>query len=305
MPMNGERLLKRFLAGRPQLTALAYTKDLEDFQARLKAANVADAAARLFGVSHGRAQGMIGDYLASMKRRGLAPATINRRLATLRSLGKVARILGMIPWVLEAKNVRSERVRETKGPGRENVMQMIGHMTALPREKENLRDLAIVRLAYDLGLRRGEICSLNVADVTADGLKVRRKGKQGKQTLFIPKPTRTALDAWIAARTSQVGALFVNFDKIHKTKTGRRLTGSAVYSIVRGRAQKAGVKVPVRPHGIRHTAITDARVVAQRHGHGLDKLVDFSGHSEVRTLKLYLDREDSAQALIAGELAIP
>jgi integrase/recombinase XerC len=99
--------------------------------------------------------------------------------------------------------------------------------------------------------------------------------------------------------------LFINFDEIHRSKTGRRLSGSAIYEIVRDRAREAGVTVPVRPHGIRHTAITDARVAAARRGYGLDDLVDFSGHADVRTLKHYLDDQKSVQGAISTDIALP
>jgi integrase/recombinase XerC len=99
--------------------------------------------------------------------------------------------------------------------------------------------------------------------------------------------------------------MFINFDEIHRSKTGKRLTGAAIYQIVKSRAQEAGVKAPVRPHGIRHTAITDARVATSRMGLGLDSLVDFSGHADVRTLKHYLDDNQSAQGAISAAIALP
>ena len=54
-------------------------------------------------------------------------------------------------------------------------------------------------------------------------------------------------------RGSENGPLFVNFDRARK---GKRLTGSAVYYIVSELGLKAGLTV--RPHGLRHLAITSA-----------------------------------------------
>jgi integrase/recombinase XerC len=303
--MNGVRLLKSFMAERVALTALAYQNDLEDFRLHIRADSIEGAVERLFGSSHPNAQRLVGSYLASMRRRGLAPATINRRLSTLRSLGKKARILGQTPWVLEAVNVKLERVRDTRGPGRENIVKMFNFLKAQAPTKPVLRDIAIIRLCYDLGLRRGEVCGLNVSDLITRGLRVRRKGKLSKTPLTLPDPTRASVEAWIRVRGIHSGALFINFDEIHRTKTGKRLTGAAIYEIVRNRARDAGVTVPVRPHGIRHTAITDARVAAAARGHGLDRLVDFSGHADLRTLKHYLDDEKSIQASVASDIALP
>jgi integrase/recombinase XerC len=303
--MNSARLLKQFLEAKGILTAKAYRQDLEDLRLQLKAPTTTRAVEKLFGGSHQAAQALVSSYLAAMKRRGLAPATINRRLSMLRSLGKKARVLGYTEWRLEAENVRAEKVRNTKGPGRENIVMMFEFLKAQSATRPALRDLAIFRMCYDLGLRRGEICELNVSDIVAEGLRVRRKGKLSKQALVLPAATRSALEAWLEVRGPKPGPLFINFDEIHRSKTGKRLTGSAIYAIVKTRGQEAGVKVPVRPHGIRHTAITDARAAAAKRGHGLDDLVDFSGHADVRTLKHYLDDEKSIQGTISSDIALP
>jgi hypothetical protein len=42
----------------------------------------------------------------------------------------------------------------------------------------------------------------------------------------LPTPTKAALEAWLQARGTDEGPLFVNFDRAGK---GGRLTGSAVY----------------------------------------------------------------------------
>ena len=303
--MNGARLIKQFLEGKGTLTAKAYRQDLEDLRLQFKSPTTTRAVERLFGGSHQAAQALVGSYMAAMKRRGLAPATINRRLSMLRSLGKKAMVLGYTEWRLEAENVRAEKVRNTRGPGRENIVMMFEFLKAQSATKPALRDLAIFRMCYDLGLRRGEICELNVSDIVHEGLRVRRKGKLSKQVLVLPTSTRAALEAWLEVRGPKPGPLFINFDEIHRSKTGKRLTGSAIYEIVKSRGQQAGVKVPVRPHGIRHTAITDARVAAAKRGHGLDDLVDFSGHADVRTLKHYLDDEKSIQGTISSDIALP
>ena len=54
----------------------------------------------------------------------------------------------------------------------------------------------------------------------------------------MPAPTKAALEAWIQARGTEEGPLFVNFDRAGK---GGRLTGSAVHFIVRGLGTKAAL----------------------------------------------------------------
>src|SRR5207244_3316192 len=80
-----------------------------------------------------------------------------------------------------------------------------------------------------------------------------RGRSQKKEPVTLPEPTRAALAAWLEARGSEPGPLFVNFDRAGK---GHRLTGTAVYHIVGWLGAKAGLTV--RPQELRHLAITTA-----------------------------------------------
>jgi integrase len=65
------------------------------------------------------------------------------------------------------------------------------------------------------------------------------------------------------------------------------------------------VKSPrkVRPHGIRHTAITAATRAARAAHLGLEAVMAFSDHQNVQTLKFYLDEEDGLQRQVSQMVA--
>jgi integrase/recombinase XerC len=110
------RLVNLFLSGKSKTTLLAYRADLEAFSRFLGQGSI-DAAADLFlGFGHGMANEVALSYRSHMLESGLAPATCNRRLAAVRSLIKLARVIGRINWVVEIPAVRSEKYRDTKGP---------------------------------------------------------------------------------------------------------------------------------------------------------------------------------------------
>ena len=298
-----KKLIRHFMSGKAELTVEAYGKDLEDFRVFAKAATLESAVMKLFGGTHPNGQEVLARYIADMhRRRGLGSATVNRRISTLRSLGKESRILGMVPWVLEAKNVKHENVRDVRGPGLSNIARLLTHMECLPKTKEALRDLAIIRLMTDLALRRGAICKIDCKDFDAGKreLRVREKGKSSKHAIEMSTSAASALHAWQKVHGKSGSApMFVNFDTIHRTKTGKRLSGSAIYAILKKRAKAAGVEGPIRPHGVRHTSISLAIADGGKKGLGLDKIKGFSGHANVRTLELYDDAKGKAQ----GELA--
>ena len=312
MLFNARKLLSHFLdpGSKSPLTIKAYSTDLEDFRIAINAATVEEAVTRLLAGDHGAGQALLSRYVGRMSGgRGLGSATINRRLSTLRSIGKESRVLGMVPWVLEAKNVRHEAVRDTSGLSEANAIKLLEHMDTLARSKPVLRDRAIIRLLLDHAFRRGALCKLDMSDFNAQTgeLKVLEKGKRQKAARRLSGATRQALSDWVNVRGPHSGAIFINFDTLHKTKTGKRVSGSAIYAILKARAKGAGIKGPIRPHGLRHTSIVLAAAEAAKRGYGLDKVREHSGHKNVRTLEIYLDKtKDVASELaeaVSGRLA--
>jgi integrase/recombinase XerC len=149
------------------------------------------------------------------------------------------------------------------------------------------RDRAILRLAFDLGLRRGQLASLDLKhlDLEAGTLSVLGKGQEGRELLTLPAETTAVLRAWLQQRGLEPGPLFINFDR---AQNGRRLTSTSIYRIVRDLGEQ--VQVRARPHGLRHTAITAVLVLS--HG-DVRAAVRFSRHADIRTLTVYDDnRQD-------------
>src|SRR5262249_30401577 len=162
-------------------------KDLEDLAAFLGVTDVEALPAVLLAGGQGAANERALAYRAHLVARGLAPATVNRRLAALRSLVKLARTLGLVPWALDVDGVRAEPYRDTRGPGRAGFARLLAVLVSRVDAK-GLRDRALLRLLFDLGLRRGEAVGLDVADLdleagTADVLG---KGRTQKARLTLP-----------------------------------------------------------------------------------------------------------------------
>ena len=293
-------LVAAFLEGRKATTLDAYRQSLEDFARYAHAASIDDAARLLMSRGHGEANRLALAYRADFLRRELAPSTVNARLAALRSLVRLAGTLGLVPWHLEVPGVKARAYRDTRGPGREGVRAILGN-AARRADRKGARDVALVRLLHDLGLRRAEAVALDVADVDLEGgaVLIVGKGHNEKERFTLPDPTAAALKAWIVVRGAEPGPLFVNLDRARK---GRRLTGRSVHRIVERLGKQAGIKA--RPHGLRHAAITEA---LDKTGGDVRAVQKFSRHADVRTLQVYDDaRTDVAgqvARMVAGELA--
>ena len=100
-------LVDAFLSGRSSETMRAYGADLADFAQFLGVPDLDAAAKMLLSQRPGDANAIALEYRTHLMDRGLTPATVNRRLASLRSLTKLARTLGAIPWALEVENLNS------------------------------------------------------------------------------------------------------------------------------------------------------------------------------------------------------
>jgi len=276
----------------------AYRRDLETFADFLNVAEPAQAADLLLAAGAGRANHMALRYRAHMLERGLAPATVNRRLAALRSLVKVARMTGLVTFTLDVENVRSQSYRDTKGPGLEGFRSMLEALEGR-NDAKGARDRAMLHLLFDLGLRRAEVVSLDLEHLDLEGgsVSVMGKGRRERISLTLPEPTSAALSAWLEYRGEEAGALFFSLDT--GGHPGGRLTGRGLHKTVAAIGRKVGLKV--WPHGLRHAAVTTALDMT---GGDVRSVARFSRHMDIRVLTRYDDnRADTAGAiacLIAG-----
>lgn len=295
-------LVQSFLSGRKEQTIKAYSQDLADFTEFLNQPSIAATAQQLLSHGAGEANHSVLKYRIHLIERELSPATINRRLAAIRSLVRLANMLGIVTWEIKITGVKVQPYRDTRGPGKQGFVALLTQVRRKRTPKAS-RDYLALRLLYDLALRASEVVSLDMDDVdlTVGTVAVQGKGRSEKQVLTMPEPTKQAFHDWITKRGSEAGPVFLNFDRARK---GQRLTSVSLYRIVRKIGESVGIKT--RPHGLRHTAITEACKAAQEHGFGLEEVLDFSRHSRnsISVLLLYRDRERNAQGQIASLVAV-
>lgn len=285
-------LLQAFLSGRNALTMKAYRADLEDFAGFVRVETIGEAARLLLTQTPGEANSLGLAYKGAMVDRKLSAATINRRLAALRAMIRLARVLGLVPWTLEVSNLKAEACRDTKGPGRASLRKVLVELRQRQGPKAK-RDVAILRLLHDLGLRRGEVVSLDVGhlNLEAGTIGVLGKGRSARASLTLPPETKAALVDWLAVRGGEPGPLFRNFDRA--AKGAGRLTGASIYRMTQG----LGLG---RPHGLRHLAVTTGLDLM---GGDIRRVGRFSRHRDVRTLLVYDDARQDLGAEVARVIA--
>lgn len=288
-----------FLSALKPSTRSAYAKDLEYFRRFLGCPDIEAAAKELLSGGGGEANQLVRGYLADMRDRGLAARTINRRLSSLRCMVTVANEAGLVSWSLKVRGLKTRLARDTSGPGIEVVRSMVTLARSRRSPALAARDVAILRIMFDIGLRLGEVVGLDLSDWSRErgergdygALMVTGKGREESERMDLPRETAKALEAWRKHRGEVSGPLFTS----HR---GKRLGAMSIYRMITRLGHELGVKV--HPHGIRHTAITlaldafdgDVRSVRQ-----------FSRHSSVETVLVYDDARTSKARAIRDKLA--
>lgn len=287
------KLIERWQEGRSSATLKAYAGDLAYFTRwfdRGRGLTEGQAIAILFSMHPGDANETGRAFRNHMVDSRLAPATINRRLAALRSIVAIGKQFGHIFWEIEIPDVKSQKYRDTRGPSPEDVSRVLEYISKQRNPATAARDVAIVMLAFANGLRVAEIVSLDLASLDQRGsrLEIMGKGRRESEWVTLAVPTLKVLKTWISHRGREPGPMFSAIDR-HGNIKGR-ITTAGIWERMKVWGEE--LDLVLRPHGLRHSAITAALDETKGDIRAARK---FARHTNVETTLIYDDnREDSA-----------
>src|ERR1700730_15889490 len=293
---TAETILRAWFEGKAEHTIRSYRHDLEDFAMYFSRAlaisppmNVNEALSRLFKQSSPSAHEIVLGFRHYLASAHLSAANINRHLATLRSVTKLGRMLGMMAWYLEVPGVKGERRRDVRGPSVVDVKRLLA-ATAGDSEAET-RDRAIVLVFFCLGLRVSELCGLTLeeTDLNRGSTWIKGKGRKEKELIPLPAAVVEAIRRYRPYPGRGPGPLFQTRGQRGKNLNVALETRSAL-RIVRELGQRVGLHVWC--HSLRHTSITQAAELGQRAGLGLDKILAHSPPRAIATLMVYVVERD-------------
>lgn len=291
-------LLGMVLAGLAEQSAEGYRKDLSAMGEFLGVFPPAAVVSHLLRLDRGQVNALASSWTASMLEAGRSPATVRRRYAALARVFRAGRRFGLTEVSPEVDLPRTEPLRDTTGPGRRGWGRMLDQVEAeaATGRPSAVRNLAVVMLAHDRGLRRGELAGLDWPDDFDSGrpaVRVLGKGRLEPEWLTVSDRAAAAVRAWIATRGDAPGPLFTRCDRA--AKAPERLYGHGVNELVKALARRAGVSRTVRAHGLRHQAITEAL----DSGWSIRDVMVFSRHANPKTVMTYDDRRKD----VGGEIA--
>jgi integrase/recombinase XerD len=215
-------------------------------------------------------------------RRPVAPATIQRKVACLRSFYRHLRREGILD---------RDPTAELRGPKRGQRLPTVltrdevRKLLSQPQgtEPTALRDRALLEVMYACGLRASEAVDLLVSDVDLEAGVLRARGKGGKERIVpIGREAVRALRHYATkARPRLVGDR--TEDRLFVNHRGSRLTRQGLYKIVQRHARSAGLQNKMSPHTLRHTFAT--HLLAG--GCDLRAVQEMLGHADVATTQIY------------------
>jgi integrase/recombinase XerC len=246
------------------------------------------------------------------RRRGAAPATMNRRIAAVRGLLEYAVITGLrtespVPAARRSSGLRAARrgmLGHLGRDGRRGGGRLVREQRRLPEALEpaeveaftaglsTSRDRAMVLLMLLGGLRAAEVRDLRLADVDMGLRRVRVVGKGGRERIVpVDGAFFAELAAYLRLERPRGLATAECFVVLRGPTAGQPMTEAGMRRIFRTHRGSPGAG-RVRPHRLRHTygtGLADA---------GIDLLVlrDLMGHASPETTAGYVH-------LSAGTLA--
>ncbi|WP_082641506.1 tyrosine-type recombinase/integrase [Bradyrhizobium yuanmingense] len=301
--MSWQALRKRFLSHcsvERQLSEnslQAYAYDLNDFVRWLPARTAATDVT----------SGLLKLYLENMRsERVQSAATIRRRISCLRAFFRfLAEEEGLTDPFTDLRLKLPRRRRLPRALSREEttaLLSVAGLKWETPRRRAATTGLE-VSLMIATGIRVGELCKLEINDVSPDGTKLRIRGKGSRdRVVYVAHSrlrTRIVNLVTLRSRSSEPGPLFLN-------RRGQRLRPHTFRPKLRAFAEQAGVKRVVTPHMLRHTAATlliesgvDIRMVQRLLGHSSIATTEIYTHVSDEALRRTLERANVIGALAA------
>jgi integrase len=258
-------------------------------------------------------RGHVEYFIARLQEQGLAPSTINRKVSTLRQLIKFAYYDGLIEerayrQITDAQGVRGERVGRGRAYTTGEVVELLQGIDT--STLKGMRDKALLALLFTTGMRRSELVSARVEDLTMDvgRAALRILGKGNKERIVpLRADVKRLLDEWLAASGRALHPDTPLFCQVRKfgrgdearyrvVAPGKALSTNAVYNLIRKYTGGA-----LTPHDGRRSFVT----MALDAGATYQQVAQVTGHASTDMVATYERRRDAMVNSAVDKLDLP
>lgn len=225
----------RNVKNRSELTITAYCTDMRQFCAVFKDKQSLGEITRA---------DIEGRYIANLAASGLSPASRARKLASVKSFFKWAKTNG---YIVEnfVENVENPKIpqAEPKIMSKEEIKSVIKSAKTNGRYFENkFRDLAILSLMFNTGIRRAEVVNAKLADINLEESSMLVHGKGNKERIvYYNDNTRAILSEYIKVHRKLMKES-ENSEYLFVSREAKKMSICSINRIVNAHLEMAGVK---------------------------------------------------------------
>ena len=222
-------------------------------------------------------------WLMRMKQEGKAKATVNRKLASIRTWYQYLMTEGVISRN-PAADIKSPKIE------RKEIsylsMEEVDKLMSMPDESpKGIRDRAILELMYATGIRASELISLEIDDVNVRMGFITCNGENMKARIIpIGRIGRKAMEEYLYGMREEIlkahpeeRTLFVNY-------IGHPITRQGLWKILKEYGEKAQLSQSLTPQVLRNSFA----VHMLQNGADLKSLQELLGHEDITATQIYL-----------------
>ena len=182
------------------------------------------------------------EYSQSLKH---SSSTLKKDFSALASFYELLEEQGKSSSAGQVKQIQKKYMRSYKPDAEVRQIISIEQSAQMVASTIDTRDKAILLLLLKTGIRRGELVSLDLADISLEGLSITLKpaAKRSNRMVFFDHEAREALERWRRARARRAGdesALFLG-------ESGKRLEKRGVRNAVVRAAERVGLHAKGAP----------------------------------------------------------
>lgn len=230
-------------------------------------------------------------YLAHLHSKKLAPRSISRALACLRTFFRFLVAEGQL------NSSPADAVPHPKGaqttPEIADRYAIEDLLEGFPDTPAGRRDRAIVELLYAAGLRVGELVALDLHDLRVSERMLRVQGK-GRKERLVPfgRKAADAISAYLPERGRWRSKCRDDEEPLFVNQRGGRLTDRSVRRLLTEAVRQSATLTHIHPHALRHAFATHLLEA----GMDLRAIQELLGHSSLATTQIYT-KVDLAQLM--------
>lgn len=222
-------------------------------------------------------------YMTQLKEKGLAAATIARKLAAIKAFYRFMTAEGYMDAnpaeVVEAgtKGIKLPRVLSE-----DEVVRLLNQPDITTAE--GFRDRTMLEVLYATGMRVSELISLTLERVDLNMKYIIAFGKGSKERIV---PLGSVAAEFLQQYIEKVRPKLTHEDRntniVFLAFGGHELTRQRFWQIIRGYGRKANINKALTPHILRHSFATHLL----DNGADLRSVQELLGHSDISTTQIY------------------